>query len=156
MKRKIKARFPLVVWLVNVLAVVLSYFLNMMWAGPLLFLAMFVVWPPTVVRIRKWTHEGEPLFQKKPPAWVIAAAVISVIYTFVNFIVCLTQLWEGGPVLEDGVYCLWNHGFIREISFEEYTRLQLVEGRLFVGHMLAFSGLSMFFLSGQRRDTSAS
>lgn len=146
MKRRIIAWFPLVVWLVNVLAVVLSYFLSMMWAWAFLVLAVFVVWPPTVVRVRKWTREGEPLFRKKPPAWVIGAAAVSVAYTFVNFIVCLTQLREGGPMLVDGVYCLWNHGFIREISFEEYTRLQLIEGRLFVGHLLTFTGLPMLFL----------
>ena len=113
MKRRVMGRVPLAVWQVNLLAVVLSYFVNVIWAAPFLIVAAIVEWGPTVMRIRRHTREGKPLFRKKPPAWVLAAAVVSVIYTFVNFIVCVAQMEEG---------------------------------RLFAGHPLAFTGISMYIL----------
>lgn len=118
MKHRIMRRLPLAVWLVNVLAAVLSYFMNMMWMALPLIIAAIAEWGPAVMRIRGHTREGKPLFRKKPPAWVLSAAVVSVIYTFVNFIVCAVQMEKGG----------------------------LVEGRMFTGHPLVFTGVSMYIL----------
>lgn len=118
MKHRIMRRIPLAVWLVNVLAAVLSYFINMMWAALPLMIVAIVEWGPTVMRIRGHTREGKPLFRKKPPAWVLSAAVVSVLYTFVNFIVCAVQMEKGG----------------------------LVEGRMFTGHPLVFTGIAMYIL----------
>ena len=117
--KKIIRWLPLAVWLVNVLAVMLSYFTDMMWAVFPLFAVLFIVWSPAVMRIRRCTREGKRLFQKKPPAWVLAAAVVSGLYTFINFIVCAVQIREGGP---------------------------MVMGRMFTGHMLVFTGIAMYTL----------
>lgn len=46
------------------------------------------------------------------------------------------MLREGGPSVDNGIYCLWNHGFIREISMAEYNRLSRIERTLFAS-MLA-------------------
>ncbi len=37
------------------------------------------------------------------------------------------MLRNGGPEIYHGVYCLWDHGFIAEISREEYFRLCRIE-----------------------------
>lgn len=146
MKRRVLGRVSLAVWLVNVLVAVLSYFTNMLWAALPLFIVAMAEWAPAVIRAREHTRERKPPFRKKPPAWVLAAAVVSVLYTFINYIICAVRLGEGGPMEVDGVYCLWNHGFIREISYAEYTRLQGIEGRMFTGHLLAFTGIAMYIL----------
>lgn len=41
------------------------------------------------------------------------------------------MLREGGPFIDNGIYCLWDHGFIREISWEEYIRLSRIERTMF-------------------------
>ena len=41
------------------------------------------------------------------------------------------------PSVDNGIYCIWNHGFIREISKEEYIRLSRIERTMF-SSMLAF------------------
>ena len=51
-------------------------------------------------------------------------------------IYCFIMLREGGPSIDNGIYCLWNHGFIREITQEEYIRLSRIE-RTFFSSMLA-------------------
>lgn len=118
MKHRIMGRVPLAVWCVNVLAAVLSYFMNMMWAVLPLFAVMFMMWFPTVLYLRKRVRGVGPIFRKKRPAWVLSAAVVSVLYTFINFIVCAVQMGKGG----------------------------LVEGRMFTGHLLTFTGISMLVL----------
>ena len=37
--------------------------------------------------------------------------------------VSMILLGDGGPGIQDGVYCLWNHGFVREITEAEYLHL---------------------------------
>lgn len=128
MRHKIKDRLPLAVWLANVLAVVLSYFVNMMWVALPLFFAMIVMWGPTVLYLRKRIRGVGPVFREKRPSWVVTATVVSVIYTFVNFLLCAVQMGKGG----------------------------FVEGRMFIGHLLTFTGISMLVLwpetGGQDRD----
>ena len=53
----------------------------------------------------------------------VAAVLISAL--------CMFLLREGGPSVHEGVYCLWNHRFIREISYEEFLRLSRIERMLF-------------------------
>ena len=68
---------------------------------------------------------------------------ISYFYTSVNFAVCAFLLREGGPMIDNGVYCLWNHGFIRELTLEEYQYYLLVETRFFCGHLVLFAAAPM-------------
>ena len=68
---------------------------------------------------------------------------ISSSYTTVNFAVCAFLLREGGPMIDNGVYCLWNHGFIRELTLEEYQYYLLVETRFFCGHLVLFAAAPM-------------
>ncbi len=41
--------------------------------------------------------------------------------------VSMILLGDGGPGIQDGVYCLWNHGFVREITEAEYLHLRRAE-----------------------------
>ena len=68
---------------------------------------------------------------------------ISNFYTGVNFALCAVILRDGGPMIEDGVYCLWNHGFVRELTLEEYQYDLLVEARVFCGHLVLFAAAPM-------------
>lgn len=150
MKREMDRRILLAIWLANAVAVALSYLWNMSWVLPLILLAVIGEWVYCLLPLR-WNKERVEKGHKIPP-WVWCVVLASVIYTGINFILCMILLGDGMPHVEDGVYCLWNHGFIRAISEEEYTRLKMIEGRLFLGHLLTFSGLSMLFLSNRGRD----
>ena len=55
----------------------------------------------------------------------VILGVLSLIYTLGNSLLSILILWKGGPEIENGVYCLWNHGFIREITKEEYDYLRI-------------------------------
>ena len=47
-------------------------------------------------------------------------------------------LRDGGPSIQDGVYCLWNHGFVREITEEEYLHLCRTERFLGCSLLIGF------------------
>ncbi len=83
--------------------------------------------------------------RKRHPALkkLSAAAIVTLILAFVLAAVCMFRLAEGGPEIKDGVYCLWNHGFVREITREEYLRLRATERSLFCA---GIAGLSSFYL----------
>lgn len=57
------------------------------------------------------------------------------------FIVLLRQ--GGGPHLDNGVPCIWNHGFIREITQEEFIRLGRIERSLFTAGLAWFKSSTM-------------
>jgi hypothetical protein len=73
--------------------------------------------------------------------WTIIFALASVIFALINFCICGYLLRYGGAHIDNGVYCLWNHGFVREITRAEYDRLILVEQRMISGHIHAFSAI---------------
>ena len=50
---------------------------------------------------------------------------------------------QGGPEIYNGVYCLWNHGFIREISREEYIRLCRLERTAFTANLALIRSVFM-------------
>ena len=68
---------------------------------------------------------------------------ISYFYTIVNFAACAYILRDGGPMIDDGVYCLWDHGFVRELTLAEYQHYLLVDTRFFCGNLVLFAAAPM-------------
>lgn len=56
----------------------------------------------------------------------------------VLFLFCLGNLSRGGPKIYNGKYCLWNHGFVREITCNEYVRLSIIERTSFTSIIALF------------------
>jgi len=143
-------QYACLLWFVNVVIVILSYFVSSVrYAALLLYPAVFIAFGSMIILGHKEGIGFEQVL-KNSAAWSKAIAFTSVIYTFVNFFICMFLLREGGPHIDNGVYCLWNHSFIREITKDEYEALLLVEGRMSVGHLLAFSAIPVVFFSGRK------
>lgn len=70
---------------------------------------------------------------------------MSFLYTIFNFLANVYILRDGSVKFENGMYYLWDHRFVREITREEYRNLKIAETRLFIGHVLAFSAIPMVF-----------
>ena len=138
-------------WAVNLVLAVLAYFIQgMIYVTPFLFIAMFVCWFAFIKLSRTELIGFSDVLENSAP-WCMVIAVVSMIYTFVNFFICLYLMRDGGPHIDNGVYCLWEHGFVREITKEEYDALSLVQGRMFTGHLLPFSAVSMVFFSARKK-----
>lgn len=54
------------------------------------------------------------------------------------------SLREGGPRINEGVYCLWNHRFIREITQAEYVRLSRIERAFFCSGLALVRSAHMY------------
>ena len=137
------------VWLINVIFIILSHFITgLINIHPVLLVVTLVCF---IMMIVTWRNEQIPFAQilEFSDAWTRWIAIISILYGFANFFVCMFLLREGGPHIDNGVYCLWNHGFIREITKAEYEALLKVEGRLFIGHSLIFSVPPVVFFSAR-------
>ena len=142
--------YSLLVWIVNAALALVSYF----WCPPegvlvAMFPAIFIAFG-MMLRFSRKDGIGPAQVWKDSATWAKVIAIVSILYTAVNFPLCMTLLGEGGPHIEDGVYCLWNHGFIREITVLEYEALRKVEFRMFFGHMLAFSAVPVAFFSARK------
>ena len=143
--------FSFLIWLVNVVFAALAY----VWSPAI---GAFVVLFPTVfiffvvmTRFSRKNSISPAQIWENSAAWTRGIAISSILYAAVNFAVCMTMLGEGGPHIENGIYCLWNHGFIREITAAEYEALRKVEARMFLGHILAFTGMPVAFFSARKK-----
>ena len=134
----------LAAWLANVVLVLASWFCSVpIWLYAVLFVWIFIAF----LSLAAQKCSLGDLLGNTPPllrllAWVSAG------YTGINSLISSYLLRNGGPRINEGVYCLWDHGFIREITKAEYDALILIENRLFFGHTLLFTGLMMAALYG--------
>lgn len=106
-----------------------------------LHVGVFVVFIPMVLAMNK-TLGSRPSFQQIRagfPAWVVVAGIGLLAWTMFNFMLSMSGL-EGEPGLsESGRYVLSRRGqLIREINFDEFTRLKALQVRAFSGHWLLF------------------
>ena len=143
-------KYSYLIYFLNIIFVVLSYFVGIKEYAFFLFLAVFASFFAMIIWERKEKIAYEELW-RNCTKWSKAIAFVSFAYGFINFFLCIYFLREGGPYVDQGVYCIWNHGFIREITKEEYERLLLVEGRMITGHMLIFSAFPMLFFSARHK-----
>ena len=72
-------------------------------------------------------------------------------YGIINFLLGMYLLRDGGPNIYEGMYCLWNHGFIREITESAYKSFKITEGRMFTGNFLIFSTISTAFFTAREK-----
>ncbi|MBD5133390.1 MAG: hypothetical protein HDT38_02800 [Clostridiales bacterium] len=78
-------------------------------------------------------------------AFVIVALILSGLFAFTNFFICLWPLMDGSPRIVDGNYILDYKGtVVKYITEQEYHRLKCIEQRLFSGHLLFFYTGTMF------------
>ena len=139
------------IWIINVVLAILSYFIAGISIGAvLMFPAVFVAFAMMLKYSSGQNIELTEVF-KYSPSWAKAIAGLSSLYTIVNFIICMVLLVDGSAHIENGVYCLWNHGFVREITKQEYYALLKVEGRQLMGHTLAFTGIALAFFAAHRK-----
>lgn len=147
--------YSCLLWTINMILIVLSYFVTgIVYAAPFLMIAIFIAFFMMIVTARK-EHTDLKHILKTSAGWTKIIAFVSIAYTLVNFAVCMILLREGGPHIDNGVYCLWNHGFIREITKHEYDSLMRVRGRLSTGHMLIFAALPIVFFSSQKQKNTS-
>lgn len=77
--------------------------------------------------------------------FVIVALILSGLFAFTNFFICLWPLMNGSPRIVDGNYILDYKGTVAKyITEQEYHRLKCIEQRLFSGHLLFFYTGTMF------------
>jgi hypothetical protein len=124
----------------------------------LLHIGIFVVWVPTVLLLRKtFRKTGREGFWKvavrNAPAWMQALCVFFFIYTFFNFASSLSALDERGvPTIVNEKKVLQRQGeVIKELSDEEYFRLQANTFRASSGHWMVFYIVSMTILISHQR-----
>ena len=143
--------YSCLIWCINVVLSVLYYFVSgLVNTAVFLFIAVSISFGAMIHLGKRKENFGLDRIFKYSTTWSKVIALISIIYTVVSFCICMTVLSGGGPHIHNGVYCLWNHGFIREITKEEYDALLIVEGRLFTGHLLTFSALPIVYFSARK------
>lgn len=135
------------IWSVNVVCAVLSYWIpQMLGVSIMLFAPVMIEWALMIYLGRK-NSIGSSIIQYDTPKVFAILGILSFTYTMCNAIISFVILREGGPEIENGIYCLWNHGFVREITKEEYDYLSLAESRFATGHLLIFSAAPMLVFS---------
>lgn len=140
--------YSVILWAASIICIITSYFRPLMGLLVIFFPAIFVEWGMFVLKLKRHSCRLPDHLLHQTPKIGLVLAGAAVLYTLFNFLINMMILAEGGPEIQDGVYCLWNHGFVREISYQEYVRLQFAEARLFSGHLLLFSTLPMVYFSG--------
>lgn len=86
------------------------------------------------------------------PTIVKVLTVVSVLYAFFNFFICVISLVNGNPDLVDGIPCLMYRGhLVRELTWAEYYALRGVERRMISGSLLPFAAIPLAFFSGARK-----
>lgn len=135
--------YSICVWFVNLIVIILSYWIDgMEFTCIPLFGAIVISLAAMIQKLNGRKILFEQILANAPVKYFLFL-LVNALYTFVNFFICMYLLRDGGPHIHNGVYCLWNHGFIREITKEEYDALHLVEARMFSGHLSLFSALSV-------------
>ena len=136
------------IWSLSVVAAVWAYWSDLaMGLSGILIIPVFVEFISMIVMSTRNRHaelEAPKVFR-----WLER---ISYFYTAVNFAICAFILRDGGPMIDNGVYCLWNHGFVRELTLEEYQYYLLVDARFFCGHLVLFAAAPMEAFAARYRQ----
>ena len=143
--------YSCIVWCINVLLIILSHFISGLVYTALIFEIAVVFLCVIMIRLEKKKRKfGLDRIFKYSTTWSKVIALLSIVYTVVSFSMCIVILCNGAPHIHNGVYCLRNGGFIREITKEEYDALVIVEGRLLTGHALTFSAIPVVYFSARK------
>ena len=143
--------YCLLVFLANIIAVILTYFVvGMAIASPFLFFAVpFGFGSALLLHIKEDTHIGDAIGESSK--WCLLLAAIAILYAIIVGIRCAFLLRNGSSCIENGLYYLTYRGkLIRQITAEEYRSLSLVEGRLYLSCLLPFTAFTLAFHSGRK------
>ena len=106
------------------------------------FLSMIALMLATPVR-RIINTQGDRPFVCPKARHVWSVACVATAVMMILTVVGLFLLRKGGPHVEDGVYLLWDHGPIREITQKEYLRLCTIERLSFCSALAAVRSCMM-------------
>jgi hypothetical protein len=142
--------YSVAVWLLAVIAAVFSCFTGMhnayVWV-------LFLIMPEWFMVIHTGNRDQLSQYEiiSACPQNIKRIFLCCVVYGAINFSLGMFLLRNGGPKIHEGVYCLWNHGFIREITESEYKSLLRTEGRMFTGNFLIFATVAMAYFAARER-----
>lgn len=142
--------YSLAVWFAALAAAAASCFTGM---HNLYALVLFLIIPEWFAMIHIGNREKlkRDEILRQCPRGCRKAAVICFAYGIFQFMLGMYLLREGGPQIHEGVYCLWDHGFIREITEAEYKSLMRTEGRMFTGNFLIFATVAMAYFAARAK-----
>lgn len=150
MKRSGWFYYSWVVWVMAVLSAVAANFTGMQSGFALV---LFLIMPEWFMLIHTANREKltqYEILQSCPKSCRrICAGCLA--YGILNFLLGMFLLRDGGPHIHEGVYCLWNHGFIREITEQEYMSMLKTEGRMFTGNFLIFASVAMAYFTSREK-----
>lgn len=116
-------------------------------------LVFFLIMPEWFMVIHTGNREKrelrEVLRSASPLCKKISACCL--VYAVFRFALGMYLLRDGGPHIHEGIYCLWDHGFVREITESEYKSLLRTEGQMFTGNFLIFATLAMWYFAGREK-----
>lgn len=116
-------------------------------------LVMFLIMPEWFMLIHTANREKLTQYEvvQACPKWCKRFLFVCIAYGIINFLLGMFLLREGGPHIHEEVYCLWDHGFIREITYEKYMSLLRTEGRMFTGNFLIFASVATGYFTSRDR-----
>jgi len=139
------------IWMVNLITIVLAHWIPDMSGLVGMLVVVIAVEFFLMLYLCDKNEMGHNVFHKETPKFFRVLGIISLACTLLSAIVFVILFWEGGPEIENGAYCIWNHGFIRQISEAEYLRLRYAENCLLPCYSLAFSATPMAVFSAIRQ-----
>ena len=143
-------QYSCLVWCINVVLIILSYFTNTVFGTEfILLLAAFIPYCAMILLDKKEKFGLDRIYKYSTTRSKLIV-LMSIIYILVSSSISLFLLRNGRPHIYNGVYCLWNLGFVREITKEEYEALLPIEGRTYIGFCLVFSALPVVYFSARK------
>ena len=143
-------RYSCLIWCVNVVLIILSYFISGVGKTLALLFPAVVIPFGAMIFLDKKENFGFDRIYKNSTRWSKVIALISIIYSFVSSSISMFLLRNGRPHIYRGVYCLWNLGFVREITKEEYNALLPIEERMYITFYLVFSAIPIVYFSARK------
>ena len=138
------------VWILTLASAALACFTGMNSWYALVLLLVFPEWFMVIHTANRENLTKDEVISSCPKN-VKKVFLCCVVYGAVNFLLGMFLLRNGGPEIHEGVYCLWDHGFIREITEAEYKSLLRTEGRMFTGNFLIFATVAMSYFSAREK-----
>lgn len=153
--------FAIIAWIISFIIHFLTYAdidLTQYFPFYVLFIGIFVVWVPTILRMRKnknlLEYHSSHIFNRfnpfgfynalfrETPYWLKYIAIGSFVYGLINFFLFFNSV-GGVTGFHDGQYVIQNRGeIVKVLTKQEYVHYQALETRGFSGHWLIFYGIA--------------
>ena len=142
------------IWIANLITIVLAHWIPDVSGLVVAMMHVIAIEFFMMIHLCNKNKMEHSVFHKETPTIFKMLVIISLVCTGLSGIIYLALFWEGGPGIENGVYCIWNHGFIRQISEAEYLRLRYAKNCLLPCYTAAFSAapMAVFFAIRQKKQ----